>query len=53
MSEEYKAIDFVEMYANRVKEEEVFDQVDDMLRAAAILTVKSDEVLDSLIIEEE
>lgn len=51
MSPDYKAIDFVGMYADRVKEEEEFDQVDDMLRAAAVLTVKADQVLDSIIPE--
>lgn len=44
----YTGIDFVGMYAERVKEEEEFDQVDDMLRAAAVLVVKADEVLDEL-----
>ncbi len=53
MSEEYKAIDFVEMYADRVKEEPEFDQVDDMLRAAAVLTVRVDEILDGMVPDEE
>ena len=52
MSEEYRAIDFVDMYADRVKDEPEFDQVDDMLRAAAVLTVKVDEILDGMVPDE-
>ena len=51
-AEEYRAIDFVDMYADRVKDEPEFDQVDDMLRAAAVLTVKVDEILDGMVPDE-
>jgi len=43
---EYTAIDFVGMYADRVRDEEEFDKVDDMLRAAAVLTVAADDILE-------
>lgn len=46
------AIDFVGMYANRIEEEEEFDQVDDMLKAAAVLVVKADETLDGMLPKE-
>ena len=46
MTEDYKAIDFVQMYMNRIPNEPEFDRLDDMLRAAAVLTVEADKVLE-------
>jgi len=48
MTEDYKAIDFVQMYMNRIPNEPEFDRLDDMLRAAAVLTVEADRVLEDL-----
>ena len=47
------AIDFIDMYARRIDNEPEFDQVDDMLKAAAVLVVRSDAVLDGLLPKEE
>lgn len=48
MSDDYTAIDFVQMYMNRIPNEPEFDRLDDMLRAAAVLTVEADKVLEDL-----
>jgi len=50
---DYKAIDYVGMYAESVKDEDTYSQVDDMLRAAAVLTVKAEEMLDESLPKED
>lgn len=47
------AIDFIDMYARRIDNEPEFDQVDDMLKAAAVLAVRADEILDGSLPEGE